>query len=71
MIFGGTAVQTMILSFITMRCDWEKEVDLIFFGFGLSLFSKFENLLITFSYMFYKIYRRRKQVLVLTNGPTQ
>jgi MATE family multidrug resistance protein len=25
MIFGGTAVQTMILSFITMRCDWEKE----------------------------------------------
>ncbi|ESQ31327.1 hypothetical protein EUTSA_v100040870mg, partial [Eutrema salsugineum] len=25
MIFGGTAVQTMILGFITMRCDWEKE----------------------------------------------
>ncbi|WZZ43987.1 hypothetical protein YC2023_040246 [Brassica napus] len=25
MIFGGTAVQTMILAFITMRCDWEKE----------------------------------------------
>ncbi|CDY08797.1 BnaA06g24270D [Brassica napus] len=25
MIFGGTAVQTIILSFITMRCDWEKE----------------------------------------------
>ncbi|VVB18121.1 unnamed protein product [Arabis nemorensis] len=25
MIFGGTAVQTMILIFITMRCDWEKE----------------------------------------------
>ncbi|CAA7034698.1 unnamed protein product [Microthlaspi erraticum] len=27
MIFGGTAVQTMILSFITMRCDWEKEAE--------------------------------------------
>lgn len=26
MIFGGTAVQTVILIFITMRCDWEKEV---------------------------------------------
>ncbi|KAF8089351.1 hypothetical protein N665_0509s0019 [Sinapis alba] len=25
MIFGGTAVQTIILSLITMRCDWEKE----------------------------------------------
>ncbi|KAF7130332.1 hypothetical protein RHSIM_Rhsim10G0170000 [Rhododendron simsii] len=26
MIFGGTAVQTLILAIITMRCDWEKEV---------------------------------------------
>ncbi|PIN08791.1 putative membrane protein, predicted efflux pump [Handroanthus impetiginosus] len=25
MIFGGTAVQTVILTIITMRCDWEKE----------------------------------------------
>jgi MATE family multidrug resistance protein len=25
MIFGGTAVQTVILCIITMRCDWEKE----------------------------------------------
>ncbi|XP_056847281.1 protein DETOXIFICATION 28 isoform X2 [Raphanus sativus] len=25
MIFGGTAIQTFILIFITMRCDWEKE----------------------------------------------
>jgi MATE family multidrug resistance protein len=25
MIFGGTMVQTLILIFITMRCDWEKE----------------------------------------------
>ncbi|CAN7090044.1 unnamed protein product [Brassica rapa subsp. narinosa] len=25
MIFGGTAVQTLILCFITLRCDWEKE----------------------------------------------
>ncbi|EOA13263.1 hypothetical protein CARUB_v10026293mg [Capsella rubella] len=25
MIFGGTAIQTLILIFITMRCDWEKE----------------------------------------------
>ncbi|KAK4411708.1 protein DETOXIFICATION 27 [Sesamum angolense] len=25
MIFGGTAVQTVILAIITMRCDWEKE----------------------------------------------
>ncbi|XP_059634252.1 protein DETOXIFICATION 27-like isoform X2 [Cornus florida] len=27
MIFGGTAVQTIILAIITIRCDWEKEVD--------------------------------------------
>ncbi|XP_013616192.1 PREDICTED: protein TRANSPARENT TESTA 12-like [Brassica oleracea var. oleracea] len=25
MIFGGTAIQTLILIFIVMRCDWEKE----------------------------------------------
>ncbi|KAH0888009.1 hypothetical protein HID58_050438 [Brassica napus] len=25
MIFGGTAMQTLILIFIVMRCDWEKE----------------------------------------------
>ncbi|XP_013623773.1 PREDICTED: protein TRANSPARENT TESTA 12-like [Brassica oleracea var. oleracea] len=25
MIFGGTGVQTLILIFIVMRCDWEKE----------------------------------------------
>ncbi|CAL5384027.1 unnamed protein product [Camellia sinensis] len=25
MIFGGTAVQTVILAIITMRCDWENE----------------------------------------------
>ncbi|ESR56080.1 hypothetical protein CICLE_v10024205mg, partial [Citrus x clementina] len=25
MIFGGTAVQTLILTVITMRCDWDKE----------------------------------------------
>ncbi|KFK28220.1 hypothetical protein AALP_AA8G488200, partial [Arabis alpina] len=24
-MIGGTAVQTIILSFVTMRCDWEKE----------------------------------------------
>ncbi|KNA21050.1 hypothetical protein SOVF_046800 [Spinacia oleracea] len=27
MIFGGTAVQTLILSIITMRCDWDKEAN--------------------------------------------
>uniref|UniRef100_A0A0D3EGH1 Protein DETOXIFICATION n=1 Tax=Brassica oleracea var. oleracea TaxID=109376 RepID=A0A0D3EGH1_BRAOL len=26
MIFGGTAIQTLILTCIVMRCDWEKEV---------------------------------------------
>lgn len=26
MIFGGTAVQTVILAVITIRCDWEDEV---------------------------------------------
>ncbi|KAK4480140.1 hypothetical protein RD792_013198 [Penstemon davidsonii] len=26
MIFGGTAIQTLALAIITMRCDWEKEV---------------------------------------------
>ncbi|KAK8631745.1 hypothetical protein V6N13_028525 [Hibiscus sabdariffa] len=30
MIFGGTAVQTAILSVITIRCDWDKEVRLFF-----------------------------------------
>lgn len=27
MIFGGTAVQTLILTIITIRCDWEKEAE--------------------------------------------
>ncbi|KAK8586664.1 hypothetical protein V6N13_085691 [Hibiscus sabdariffa] len=27
MIFGGTAVQTVILAIITMRCDWDKEAE--------------------------------------------
>ncbi|XP_048334647.2 protein DETOXIFICATION 27 isoform X2 [Ziziphus jujuba] len=27
MIFGGTAVQTVILAIITMRCEWEKEAE--------------------------------------------
>ncbi|KAI3442801.1 Protein DETOXIFICATION (Multidrug and toxic compound extrusion protein), partial [Psidium guajava] len=27
MIFGGTAVQTIILTVITIRCDWEKEAE--------------------------------------------
>ncbi|PHT99938.1 hypothetical protein BC332_29726 [Capsicum chinense] len=27
MIFGGTAVQTLILAIITIRCDWTKEAD--------------------------------------------
>ncbi|GAV62766.1 MatE domain-containing protein [Cephalotus follicularis] len=27
MIFGGTAIQTMILAIITIRCDWEKEAE--------------------------------------------
>ncbi|KAK4851045.1 hypothetical protein QYF36_011999 [Acer negundo] len=27
MIFGGTGVQTVILSIITIRCDWEKQVE--------------------------------------------
>lgn len=26
MIFGGTAVQTIVLAVITIRCDWDKEV---------------------------------------------
>ncbi|CAN1288538.1 Protein DETOXIFICATION 27 [Linum perenne] len=27
MIFGGTAIQTVILAIITIRCDWDKEAD--------------------------------------------
>jgi len=27
MIFGGTAVQTLILAIIVIRCDWEKEAE--------------------------------------------
>ena len=30
MIFGGTTIQTFILIFITMRCDWENEVTQFF-----------------------------------------
>lgn len=26
LIFGGTAIQTLILTLVTIRCDWEKEV---------------------------------------------
>lgn len=26
MIFGGTAIQTVILVIITVKCDWDKEV---------------------------------------------
>ncbi|CAN4126758.1 unnamed protein product [Withania somnifera] len=32
MIFGGTAVQTVILAIITMRCDWTKEVTFFCFS---------------------------------------
>nr|WDY35015.1 multidrug toxin excretion transporter MATE 8 [Diospyros kaki] len=28
MIFGGTAVQTLILTIITIRCDWDKEAEM-------------------------------------------
>ncbi|KAK7407214.1 hypothetical protein VNO78_08937 [Psophocarpus tetragonolobus] len=27
MIFGGTATQTLVLTLITIRCDWDKEAD--------------------------------------------
>ncbi|GLU13066.1 hypothetical protein SLE2022_297130 [Rubroshorea leprosula] len=27
MIFGGTAIQTLILAIITMKCDWDKEAE--------------------------------------------
>ncbi|KAI4325975.1 hypothetical protein MLD38_031334 [Melastoma candidum] len=27
MIFGGTATQTLVLSIITLRCDWDKEAE--------------------------------------------
>ncbi|EEF28410.1 multidrug resistance pump, putative [Ricinus communis] len=27
MIFGGTAIQTLILALITIRCDWDKEAE--------------------------------------------
>ncbi|KAH9664452.1 protein DETOXIFICATION 27 [Citrus sinensis] len=27
MIFGGTAIQTLILAIITIRCDWDKEAE--------------------------------------------
>ncbi|PPS15730.1 hypothetical protein GOBAR_AA04839 [Gossypium barbadense] len=27
MIFGGTAIQTLILALITLRCDWQKEAE--------------------------------------------
>ncbi|XP_048129823.1 protein DETOXIFICATION 27-like isoform X2 [Rhodamnia argentea] len=27
MIFGGTAIQTVILAIVTIRCDWEKEAE--------------------------------------------
>ena len=27
-MIGGTAVQTVILAYITMKCDWDEEVGL-------------------------------------------
>ncbi|KAH9664443.1 protein DETOXIFICATION 27 [Citrus sinensis] len=37
MIFGGTAVQTLILAIITMRCDWDREKN---YSFKIYSFSK-------------------------------
>ncbi|RDX86445.1 Protein DETOXIFICATION 27 [Mucuna pruriens] len=31
MIFGGTAIQTLILIIVTARCDWEKEAEKAYF----------------------------------------
>ncbi|KAJ8433810.1 hypothetical protein Cgig2_025973 [Carnegiea gigantea] len=30
MIFGGTALQTVVLGIMTVRCDWEKEVKTLY-----------------------------------------
>uniref|UniRef100_A0A7N1A993 Uncharacterized protein n=1 Tax=Kalanchoe fedtschenkoi TaxID=63787 RepID=A0A7N1A993_KALFE len=27
MIFGGTAIQTLVLCVMTIRCDWDKEAE--------------------------------------------
>lgn len=68
MIFGGTAVQTLILCFITLRCDWEKEVKLKY-CMCLSLIH-YENSKLDYNIFKTKICRRKRQMLVLTNGPT-
>ena len=57
MIFGGTAVQTLILCFITLRCDWEKEVKLIYciFIFDSLLEFKRKNYNSKLDYKFLKL----------------
>ena len=38
MIFGGTALQTLILAIITIRCDWENEVYIICYSYEVFIF---------------------------------
>lgn len=37
-MIGGTAVQTVVLIYLTMRCDWDKEVS-SYVSIGLEYFS--------------------------------
>ena len=37
-LIGGTAVQTLVLAYLTARCDWDEEVSIIFFLFDNKLF---------------------------------
>ena len=45
-MFGGTATQTLVLSIITIQCDWEKEVTCLVF-----LFFSEVLMLLTFIYL--------------------
>jgi hypothetical protein len=46
-LIGGTAVQTLILAYLTARCDWDEEVSIL------------SSLLVVFSYPFHFFYLQK------------
>ncbi|KAF2581021.1 hypothetical protein F2Q68_00000333 [Brassica cretica] len=66
MIFGGTAIQTLILTFIVTRCDWDKEV-MQFYTF-VHVYGLFHA--IVFRRLSHNC-RHKKQACALTNGRSQ
>jgi hypothetical protein len=56
----GTVVQTLVLSVVTMKCEWEKEVTLLEY-FSHAFVSIFPWLVkVVYSLFYTMIYRQRK-----------